>query len=95
MEDGGTVTICTSDSGETISVLVEDNGCGMSKETLRRFYEPFFSTKKQGHGTGLGLFITYGIIKRLSGQIEAKSKVGQVPAITVHLPKKINAQQIA
>jgi signal transduction histidine kinase len=43
----------------------------------------------------LGLFITYGIIKRLSGQIEAKSKVGQVPAITVHLPKKINVQQIA
>ena len=67
VEDGGTVTICTCDNGENISVSVEDNGCGMSEETLRRFYEPFFSTKKKGHGTGLGMFITYGIIKRLGG----------------------------
>ncbi|MGO9312968.1 MAG: ATP-binding protein [Syntrophobacteraceae bacterium] len=95
VEDRGTVTICTCDNGETLSVLVEDNGCGMSEETLRRFYEPFFSTKKKGHGTGLGMFITYGIIKRLGGQIEAKSKEGQGTAITVHLPKKINVQQIA
>ncbi|MGA2227691.1 MAG: ATP-binding protein [Syntrophobacteraceae bacterium] len=50
MEDGGTVTISTSDSGETLSVLVEDNGCGMSKETLRRFYEPFFPLKSRDMG---------------------------------------------
>ena len=54
VQDGGTVTICTCDNGENISVSVEDNGCGMSEETLRRFCEPFFSTKEKGHGTGLG-----------------------------------------
>ncbi len=94
VEDGGTVTVCTCDNGETLSVSVEDNGFGMSEDTLRHVYEPFFSTKKKGHGTGLGLFITYGIIKKLGGQIEAKSKEGQGTTMTVHLPKKINAQQI-
>jgi two-component system NtrC family sensor kinase len=63
----------------------------MSEETLRRIFEPFFSTKKKGHGTGLGLFITYGIIKRLGGEIEAKSKEGVGTTMTVHLPKKAGA----
>lgn len=88
VEDGGTITLSTRDCGDTLSVSVEDNGCGMSEETLRRFYEPFFSTKKKGHGTGLGLFITYGIIKRLGGRIEAESSEGQGTTMTVYLPKK-------
>ncbi len=87
VEDGGTVTLSTSDLGEVVSISVEDNGCGMSEETLERFYEPFFSTKKKGHGTGLGLFITYGIVKRLGGQIEVKSKEGVGTTMTVLLPK--------
>lgn len=93
VEDRGTITISTCDCGEVLSVSVEDNGCGMSEETLKRFYEPFFSTKKKGHGTGLGMFITYGIIKRLGGRIEAKSKEGQGTTVTVHLPKTLTSQQ--
>ncbi len=93
VEDRGTITVRTCDCGETLLVSVEDNGCGMSEETLRRLYEPFFSTKKKGHGTGLGLFITYGIIKRLGGQIEARSKEGQGTTVSVHLPKKLRSQQ--
>jgi two-component system NtrC family sensor kinase len=88
VEDGGIITLSTRDCGDTLSVSVEDNGCGMSEETLRRSHEPFFSTKKGGHGTGLGLFITYGIIKRLGGRIEAKSSGGQGTTMTVYLPKK-------
>jgi len=93
VQDGGTIAISTCDRGEVLSVSVEDNGCGMSQETLNRFYEPFFSTKKRGHGTGLGMFITYGIIKRLGGHIEARSKEGQGTTITVHLPKTLRSQQ--
>jgi two-component system NtrC family sensor kinase len=93
VQDRGTITICTCDCGEVLSVSVEDNGCGMSEETLKRFYEPFFSTKKKGHGTGLGLFITYGIIKRLGGRIEARSKDGQGTTMNVHLPKSLRIQQ--
>jgi len=95
VEDGGTIAICTCDCGEVLSVSIEDNGCGMSEETLNRFYEPFFSTKKKGHGTGLGMFITYGIIKRLGGRIEAKSQEGQGTTITVYLPKRLRSQQTA
>jgi two-component system NtrC family sensor kinase len=93
VQDRGTITLRTCDCEETLLVSVEDNGCGMSEETLRRLYEPFFSTKKKGHGTGLGMFITYGIIKRLGGHIEAKSKEGQGSTVSVHLPKKLSAQQ--
>jgi two-component system, NtrC family, sensor kinase len=93
VQDGGTIAISTCDRGEVLSFSVEDNGCGMSQETLNRFYEPFFSTKKRGHGTGLGMFITYGIIKRLGGHIEARSKEGQGTTITVHLPKALRSQQ--
>jgi len=93
VSDGGAVTLCTCDLGGAISVSVEDNGCGMSDETLNRVFEPFFSTRKKGHGTGLGLFITYGIIKRLGGRIEARSKEGVGTVMTVHLPKKAGAAQ--
>ena len=93
VEDRGTIIINTRDCGEVLSVSVEDNGCGMSEETLNRVFEAFFSTKKKGRGTGLGLFITYGIIKRLGGHIEAKSKEGQGTTMTVLLPKRLGSQQ--
>jgi two-component system NtrC family sensor kinase len=93
VKDGGAVSICTCDLGDSISVRVQDNGCGMSEETLGRIFEPFFTTKSKGHGTGLGLFITYGIVKRLGGEIEAKSREGEGTTMTVRLPKKVGAQQ--
>jgi two-component system NtrC family sensor kinase len=91
--DGGAVTVCTRDLNGAITVSVEDNGCGMSNETLGRVFEPFFSTKKKGHGTGLGLFITYGIVKRLGGHIEAKSQEGVGTVMTVQLPERAEAVQ--
>ncbi|MFZ2446146.1 MAG: ATP-binding protein [Syntrophobacteraceae bacterium] len=89
VDDGGVVTItsCNRDK-DTVAVAVKDNGCGMSEETLKRLFEPFFSTKQKGYGTGLGLFITYGIMKRLGGAIEAFSREGQGTTMTVMLPKK-------
>ena len=94
--DGGAVTVCTRDPGDgAVWVSVEDNGCGMSDETLNRVFEPFFSTKKKGQGTGLGLFITYGIIKRLGGRIDARSRVGEGTVMTVQLPAKSGDAQKA
>ncbi|SPF45418.1 Integral membrane sensor signal transduction histidine kinase [Syntrophobacter sp. SbD1] len=85
VKDKGSIRICTCDCGETLSISVEDNGCGMSEETLSRLYEPFFTTKTKGHGTGLGMFISYGIIKRLGGRLEVRSKEGEGTTMTVHL----------
>ncbi len=85
VKDKGSIRICTRDCGETLSISIEDNGCGMSEETLSRLYEPFFTTKTKGHGTGLGMFISYGIIKRLGGRLEVRSKEGEGTTMTVHL----------
>lgn len=86
VEDGGTVRVLTRQEGkEWVVASVEDNGKGMSEETMKHIFDPFFTTKK-GYGTGLGLSITYGIVTRLGGQIQVKSRMGQGTVFTVSLP---------
>lgn len=88
VEQGGVVAVTTWDENpEEVAVAVEDNGCGMSEETLRHIFEPFFTTKKET-GTGLGLPITYGIVKKLGGEIDVRSEEGKGTTVTVRLPKK-------
>jgi len=88
VRDGGEVVIQSRAADEEyVLVCIRDNGVGMSEETLRHIFEPFFSTKK-GHGTGLGLSITYGIIKKLGGKIEAESQLGKGTTFRVFLPLK-------
>jgi two-component system, NtrC family, sensor kinase len=88
VEDGGTVAVTTWEKDmDTEAVVIEDNGCGMSQETLSHIFEPFFTTKK-GKGTGLGLPITYGIVKKLGGSIEVRSQEGKGTTFTVLLPKR-------
>ena len=88
VEDGGAVTVTSYEKDlDTVAVSIQDNGCGMSEETIKHIFEPFFTTKK-GTGTGLGLPITYGIIKKLGGDIEVQSKEGKGTTMTVYLPKK-------
>jgi two-component system NtrC family sensor kinase len=91
VNDGGRIILASRDADDQyIAVSVEDNGCGMSDETRKHMFEPFFSTKKE-KGTGLGMSITYGIIKRLGGEIEVKSKLNEGTTITILLPK--NSQE--
>lgn len=88
VEDGGMITITTWEHDlDTNAVSVQDNGCGMSEETLKHIFEPFFTTKK-GTGTGLGLPITYGIVKRLGGEIDVQTREGSGTTVTVYLPRK-------
>jgi two-component system NtrC family sensor kinase len=88
VEDGGMVSITTWEKDiDTQAVSIQDDGCGMSEETVKHIFEPFFTTKK-GTGTGLGLPITYGIIKKLGGDIEIQSKQGAGTTMTVYIPKK-------
>ncbi|MBU2513982.1 two-component sensor histidine kinase [bacterium] len=88
IEDGGEITIMSwVENSETIGISIKDNGCGMSKETLNHIFEPFFSTKK-GSGTGLGLPITYGIIKKLGGEFKVTSQLGHGTSFIVFLKNK-------
>jgi two-component system NtrC family sensor kinase len=85
--DGGRITVTTWEEGrDMVGVSIQDNGAGMSEETIQRIFDPFFTTKKSG-GTGLGLFITYGIVKKLDGDIKVHSKEGEGATFTVYLPK--------
>jgi signal transduction histidine kinase len=84
---GGTVWVRTHQetSGQVI-VEVEDDGCGIGPEQLPHIFEPFFTTKPVGHGTGLGLYVSYGIAREHGGSIEVDSAVGRGSIFRLRLP---------
>jgi two-component system, cell cycle sensor histidine kinase and response regulator CckA len=72
--------------GEFVRLVVRDTGCGIPPEIRDRIFEPFFSTKEVGKGTGLGLATVFGIITQHGGWIDVESKEGQGTAFLIHLP---------
>jgi PAS domain S-box-containing protein len=104
MPEGGTLTIRTRNvtlteehvrddpnarAGDFVCVSVEDSGRGMDQETMRRIFEPFFSTKGPGKGTGLGLSVVYGIVKQHGGWIYALSTPRMGTTFEVFLPASV------
>ena len=77
--------------GPLMAIIVCDNGSGMDDKTVRRIFEPFFSTKPEGEGTGMGLSMVYGLIKQLGGAIEVESEVGSGTTFTILLPVEEDA----
>jgi PAS domain S-box-containing protein len=87
IKDSGLVEITTRQSDpHTISVKIRDNGCGISKDSIDQIWDPFFTTKEIGEGLGLGLAVTYNIVKRHGGEISVESKVGKGTTFTVRIP---------
>ncbi|HYV49906.1 MAG TPA: ATP-binding protein [Myxococcaceae bacterium] len=88
------LTVSTSLAPEgRVLIEVKDTGHGMSEETLRKLFRPFFTTKPKGQGTGLGLSVSKTIIQQHQGEISVKSVLGQGTTFTVVLPAAIPGQR--
>ena len=106
MPDGGKLVIRTANideaasrelgvrhipPGEYVLIEVSDSGTGMAPEVMQKIFEPFFSTKEIGRGTGLGLSTVYGIVKQTGGYIFAESEPGNGTTMRVYLPRYIES----
>jgi signal transduction histidine kinase len=81
-----TVTVSTKKSGDKVIISVKDNGNGISKKVLDKIFQPFFTTKPSGVGTGLGLSLSYDIIKAHGGELKVDTKEGEGAEFTILLP---------
>jgi signal transduction histidine kinase len=107
MPDGGTLTVRTAEiwlesdgavqtAGRHVLLEVKDTGIGMDAATRRLAYEPFYTTKDVGQGTGLGLSTVYGIVQQLGGRIQLESEPGRGTSIRLYFPETpVAAQPVA
>jgi two-component system NtrC family sensor kinase len=86
MPGGGTLKIRTRRKGNVLEAEFVDHGTGIGPDHLHRIFEPFFTTKPVGEGTGLGLSVSYGIVKHHGGEIRVASEPGKGSTFTVILP---------
>jgi PAS domain S-box-containing protein len=84
--EGGRIRIAARRAGPELLVEVADNGCGIDPADVPRLFDPFFTTKPVGEGTGLGLFVTHGIVAGHGGRIEVESRPGGGSCFRVFLP---------
>ncbi len=86
-KENGEIIIVTEEIDKNIRILISDNGYGVSEENISQMINPFFTTRPPGQGVGLGLSITYSIIKEHGGSMEFKSEVSKGTQVCVSLPK--------
>ena len=86
MPKGGTVEIRTASHNGSVEIEITDTGSGIPNEDLHRIFDPFFTTKSSGRGTGLGLSVSYGIIKEHAGKIDVRSTQGKGTSFRLEFP---------
>jgi len=82
----GTIDVTIDRDDESVRISVADNGHGIEEENLPKIFEPFFTTKGVGQGTGLGLWVSYGIVKSFRGDITVESIAGRGTTFCATLP---------
>ncbi|AOB31396.1 histidine kinase [Bordetella sp. H567] len=81
-------------AGQYVMIAVTDTGCGMTPEVMAQAVEPFFSTKPEGHGTGLGLSMVYGFVKQSGGHVTLYSEVGHGTTVRLYLPRSFEKEDV-
>ena len=87
IEERGDVAIRTEATVDEVIVHIADSGCGIPSEAIPRIFDPFYTTKDVGQGTGLGLWIAHGIVRKHGGTIDVESELGHGTTFTVRLPR--------
>jgi CheY-like chemotaxis protein len=86
IDDGSALCRLGLAPGSYARLTIGDTGCGISEEIQEKIFDPYFTTKPEGEGSGLGLAVVHGIVKGLSGHIDVSSEIGRGTTFTVHLP---------
>jgi signal transduction histidine kinase len=89
MENGGQLTVTARKQWNSIIIHVEDTGTGIPKDQLDKVFNLFYSTKKAGEGTGLGMWMTYELVAKYKGTIELQSEEGTGTIITITIPEAV------
>jgi signal transduction histidine kinase len=95
MPNGGRLTVHTRAVDTSLVIDFRDTGVGIAPENIARIYDPFFTTKEVGQGTGLGLALSYGIIQEHNGRIFVESRPGEGAHFTIKLPTAFARQMQA
>jgi signal transduction histidine kinase len=85
-----TVSVNTKKTGDKVQIKVADNGNGIPPKVLDKIFQPFFTTKPTGQGTGLGLSLSYDIVKAHGGELKVETKEGEGSEFIIHLPVREN-----
>jgi two-component system NtrC family sensor kinase len=86
MPSGGMLEVRTAGQNGSVEIEITDTGSGIPRENLHRIFDPFFTTKSSGRGTGLGLSVSYGIIKEHAGKIDVRSTPGKGTSFRLEFP---------
>ena len=87
MENGGRLILSAANAGGFVEMICEDTGCGISEKNMRSLFNPFFTTKELGKGTGLGLYIVYSEVEKIGGTIEVTSREGEGTSFLIRIPQ--------
>ena len=88
------MVVSTASLEDGVAIVVRDNGMGMTEEVIAKMFNPFFSTKNTGRNTGLGMSLSYDIVREHGGDIHAESELGQYAEVRVELPKHPGTQEM-
>ena len=88
MPNGGTLTVSVESHGENKVITIQDTGDGIPEENIPYIFEPFYTSKTEGNGVGLGLSVAYGIVKRHKGKIDIQTKVGVGTSFIIEIPDR-------